>query len=168
MTQQLRKLNPKQEEYFANTRSSWKMRLFFLQKIPSLSWWGVRVTASDPQGVEATIPYNWRTQNPFSSTYFAAQSGTAELTTGLLVMAATQGHGRRFSTLVTDFRAQFTKKATDLVTYRCTQGEEVFAAVDRALASGEPVEIPLVSVGTMPNGVEVGRVAVTWSVKAKG
>ena len=42
----------------------WKMRLFFLWRLPSLFFWGVRIRKASPDQTEVLIPFSWRTQNP--------------------------------------------------------------------------------------------------------
>lgn len=160
-------ITPAQEQYLADVNSPWKMRLFLLQKLPSMLFWGGRVDKLTTKHCVASLPYGWRSQNPFSSIYFAAQSGVAELTTGLLVITAIKAHQRKVAMYVIDFQAQFTKKATERIYYRCEQGEDIQAAVDRSIATGEAQVIECISVGKTASGQEVGRARITWSVKAK-
>ena len=112
-----------------------------------------------------TVPYGWRSQNPFKSTYFAAQAMAAEMSTGALVLLAT-AH-QPFSTLIVDMKATFGRKATGLATFTCDDGGAVFDAVARAAATGEPQTITLESVGRLDDGTEVSRFTFTWSVKAR-
>ncbi|MGB3545398.1 MAG: hypothetical protein WBA17_00375, partial [Saprospiraceae bacterium] len=71
-------LTAAQTDYLRDVNTPWKMRLaFFLRKLPTLFWWGVRVKSATEDRAEVTIPYTWRTQNPFKSVYFAAQAGAA-------------------------------------------------------------------------------------------
>ncbi|MGB3547682.1 MAG: DUF4442 domain-containing protein, partial [Saprospiraceae bacterium] len=132
-----------------------------------LFWWGVRVKSATEDRAEVTIPYTWRTQNPFKSVYFAAQAGAAELSTGVLVIAAIRGQSRTVSMLVTHFEAAYTKKADDTITFTCTDGPEIFAAVERAVNLDTPQTVVAETVGTMPGGMEVSRVRVTWSLRAR-
>jgi hypothetical protein len=140
-------------------------RFWLLMKLPAALWCGVRATRLDAQGCACTVPYGWRSQNPFRSTYFAAQAMAAEMSTGALVLLAT-AH-RPFSTLIVDMKATFGRKATSLATFTCDGGEAVFAAAERASASGEPQVVTLESVGRLADGTEVSRFSFTWSVKAR-
>ena len=72
-----------------------------LVKLPSAVFWRLKVKKLDPSSCEVTIPYFWRTQNPFKSIYFAALAGAAELSTGALCQLAIAGKGS-FSMLVVD------------------------------------------------------------------
>jgi len=55
----------------------WMMRLFLLAKLPLGFMAGLRVKHLDRHRCQATVPYGWRPQNPFRSTYFAAQAMAA-------------------------------------------------------------------------------------------
>ena len=74
---------------------------------------GVRMRACDGQRAEVALPYGWRSQNPFKSTYFAAQAAAGELSTGVLAMYAMQ-ELPPVSMLVTRIEAEFYKKANPL------------------------------------------------------
>lgn len=147
--------------------SPWKMRVFYLLKLPTLFLWGVRIRRVTPEQAEVVVPYSWRSQNPFRSTYFAALSGAGELAGGLLAMVAIEGRGP-VSMLVTGLEASFTKKAVGPTIFTCTDGPEIQNAVQQALETGLGQTIRVESVGRRMDGHEVCRVALTWSFKAKG
>lgn len=161
------RLNAVQQQYLKDMQTPWKIRAFFFRHLPTMWWWGGRIVSASTEKIVASLPFSWRTQNPFSSTYFAAQSGVGELVTGLLVQLATKGQTKKISTLVIDFQGQFTKKASETVFYSCQQGAEIFEAVQKALDSKEAQTIDCIAIGTTAAGLEVGRVKVTWSIKAK-
>lgn len=148
-----------------------KMRLFFLSKLPSLWWWGVRVRQFSPQACQTSIPYSWRTQNPFQSTYFAAQAGAAELSTGLLAMLAIRSQSSAgsapVSMLITGMQAQFVKKAVSTVTFSCTDGQLIADAVALAISTGLPQLVTTTSQGVQASGELVSSFQFTWSFKAK-
>jgi hypothetical protein len=144
----------------------WKMKLFFLQRLPSCWFWGVKVKYVDPDRAQVTIPFKWRTQNPFRSTYFAALSGAAELSTGLLAMIALHGRGQ-ISMLITHVEAEFVKKADGRTTFSCDAGPALRETIQRAIDSGNGETIRVASIGRNEAGVEVCRVYLTWSFKVK-
>ncbi|MBK8879117.1 MAG: DUF4442 domain-containing protein [Haliscomenobacter sp.] len=144
----------------------WKMRLFFLWKLPSLLFWGVRIRKASPDQTEVLIPFSWRAQNPFRSTYFAALAGAGELAGGVMAMIAIEGRGP-VSMLVTNLEASFSKKATGPTVFTCSQGAAIREAIQRALDTGEGQTLQVLSVGRLENGTEVCRVELTWSFKAK-
>ncbi|MEO1514966.1 MAG: DUF4442 domain-containing protein [Bacteroidota bacterium] len=147
-------------------KSPMKMRLFYLQRLPTLWWWGVTVVDCSPYSVQVKLPYGWRTQNPFQSIYFAAQLGAAELSTGIIGMLATLGRGR-ISMLVTKIESEFVKKANTDTIFRCDDGQKIIDAVQEALDTGEGRIVRSMSVGTQQSGEVVSRVYVTWSFKKK-
>lgn len=160
-------LGPGGEAFRKRVTSPALFTAWSLVKLPSALFAGVGVRRLDEAGCETTVPYGWRSQNPFQSTYFAAQAMAAELSTGALVLLATSDAGVPFSTLIVGLEASFGKKATDTATFCCAQGAEVFAAVAEARASGEARTVVLQTVGTLPDGAEVSRFRFTWSVKPR-
>lgn len=143
------------------------MRGFMLTKLPLGLFAGMKVTALDAKRCETTLPYGWRTTNPFRSIYFAAQSMAAELSTGALAMAAVDMAPEPVAFLITGLEASFGKKATALTTFTCENGEEMFAAVGKTLQTGDPATVRAETVGRMGNGTEVSRFVFTWSFKKR-
>lgn len=146
--------------------SAWLMRLYFLSKLPTLLFWGVRIKSVSPDEAEVYLPYHWRSQNPFRSTYFAALSGAGELAGGLLAMVALAGRSD-VSMLVTNIEASFSKKATGLTVFTCVDGTAIRRTVQAAIESGEGQTLAVVSVGKNASGVEVCRITLTWSFKRR-
>jgi hypothetical protein len=140
---------------------------WMLARLPSALFIGIGLTALDEARCVTTVPYGWRSQNPFKSTYFAAQAMAAELSTGALLLLACADAGASFSTLVVDMRATFGKKATDTVTFTCEGGDAAFRAVREAKATRTARTVVLESVGRLPDGAEASRFTFTWSVKAR-
>jgi hypothetical protein len=154
------------EKILVLLNSPWRLWWYLLLKLPGAWFMGVRLRACDGQKAEVRLPYRWRSQNPFRSTYFAAQCAAGEFSTGVLCLYALAGEAP-VSMLVTQVRAEFYKKADQTLLFTCTMGPEIQAAVRQTLATGEPVSIEALSVGTLPNGVEAARVWITWSLKRK-
>ncbi len=146
--------------------SPWKMKLFFLWKLPTLLWWGVRIRQAGPDKTEVVIPFSWRTQNPFRSTYFAALAGAGELAGGLMAMIAIEGRAR-VSMLVTNLEASFSKKAVGPIVFTCSQGAAIREAIQGTLETGEGQTLKVLSIGRQEDGAEVCRVELTWSFKAR-
>lgn len=142
------------------------MRLFLFWKLPAAWFVGISVRHCSAGSAVVRLPYGWRSQNPFRSTYFAAQCAAAELSTGLLAMAHLQGKPP-VSMLVMNIEAYFLKKAADTLLFTCEEGEALAAAIEKALETGEAQSFRATSVGRLPDGAEAARMAVTWSFKAK-
>ena len=143
-----------------------KLKLYFLRKLPSLYFWGVRVKKIDTDKAEIAIKYGWRTKNPFRSIYFSALAGTAELSTGLLALLAIEK--ANVSMLVVGMQARFMKKAKGEVIFICDQGKDIFTTVQKAIDTGEGQEILVTSKGYNEEGVIVAEFDILWSFKKRG
>jgi hypothetical protein len=148
-------------------RSPFLLRGFFLAKLPLALFAGLRVRELDEHRCATSVPYGWRTTNPFRSTYFAALSMAAELSTGALALLATELAGAPVALLIVNLTASFGKKATALTTFTCEDGARAFDAVAATVATGEPATATLATVGRMPDGTEVARFTFTWSFKRR-
>jgi hypothetical protein len=152
---------------FMNPFNQW---LFLFLKLPAALFMGVRVKILNTEKSVVTIPYGWKSQNPFKSTYFAAQAAAAEMSTGILCSLAIYDRGK-ISMLITDMRAEYIKKVNKKATFTCEMGSEVFEMVQRAIDTGEGQTLTMESIGTMPGddgkSVIVSKFYFTWSVKAK-
>jgi hypothetical protein len=144
------------------------MRAFFLAKLPLALIAGLRVRSLTRDRCDVSVPYGWRTTNPFRSTYFAAQAMAAELSTGVLALMAAEAAPAPVATLIVGMTAGFEKKATATATFTCTDGSALFDAVRRAVETGEPAIAQVETVGRMPDGTVVSRFTFTWSFKRRG
>ncbi len=152
------------QQYLKKLRSNRLFTWMALSKIPSLWFWKIRIEKLDQNESKVSIPYNWRTKNPFRSIYFGALCGAAELSTGLLVLASV--YPDNISILVTNIEASFSKKANQSVTFHCDDGPLLKQALFKVKA-GEPQRIAMLSIGYLPDLTEVARVKVTWSMKQR-
>lgn len=163
----LHTLNKEQLKMKKLMTNKFMFRIFLFMKLP-LGWFaGLKLKELDIDKCVTTVPYGWRSQNPFQSIYFAAQSMAAELSTGALVMFGIAGKKPAFAMLVVNMEAQFTKKANHKTTFVCKDGYKLFEAVKRAEETGEAQQVILESVGTMKDGTEVARFYFTWSIKQR-
>jgi len=154
------------EQYVSDVLSPLKFRLAMFKRLPSIFFWGAKVNVLNGDRCEIYVPYKWATKNPFKSIYFAAQCGVGEISTGLLLDAMLRGRGS-WSMLVVDFNAKFTKKATSSLTYVCNDGKRIQEAIMKAEATYEPQVIETTAIGSMSDGVEVGQMKITWSIKKR-
>lgn len=136
-----------------------------LIKLPSAIFWGLKVKTLSTTSCQVSIPYFWRSQNPFKSIYFAALAGAAELSTGAICQLALAGKGQ-FSMLVVDFRAEYSKKANSEITFTCDQGQELFSLIE-AMKTGETSQLTMVSSGKNTSRETVAKFYITWSFKRK-
>ncbi len=155
------------QKFINLTEHPLKFRMFLFAKLPSAFFAGVRLRFIDGDKCIATVPYKWFSQNPFRSTYFACLGMAAELTTGALVMAHTYRHDPIISMLVTDIEGHFYKKAIDVISFVCEDGNEIKRLVGESTSTGEARTYRAKSVGTNPAGEVVSEFFVTWSFKVK-
>ncbi|HSR66388.1 MAG TPA: DUF4442 domain-containing protein [Acidobacteriota bacterium] len=148
-------------------RSPFYLRLFFLTKLPLALMAGLRVRDLDESSCRVSVPYGWRTTNPFRSTYFAALSMAAELSTGLLADLQVRLAPASVAMLIVGLEAEFEKKATGTTFFTCQQGEALARAVSQTLQEGEPATARVETVGRLKDGTVVARFAFTWSFKKR-
>jgi hypothetical protein len=158
---------PAAEKLRSRMINPWLLRGFMLAKLPLALVAGLRVRELDGDRCVVTVPYGWRTTNPFRSTYFAALSMAAEMSTGAPAMMAVQLASSPVALLIVNLEATFGKKATGLTAFTCEDGARAFAAVADTLRTGEPATARLETVGRSKDGTEVARFVFTWSFKKR-
>ena len=163
----LHQFSPEAKRFLKQAKSGFNISIYFLKNLPSAWWWGLRLKHADEHKCEVTIPYNWRTQNPFRSIYFAALAGAAEFSTGILASVARKGRGN-ISMLVTEQKMQFVKKANTVVTFTCEDSQKVLATVEAAAKTGEAQKVWMKSVGRNVEGEVVANFEIEWSFKKRG
>ena len=155
-----------QSDFILRANTPWKMRLFLLWKLPAAWFMGVRVQSCDLEKCVVKLPYGWRSQNPFRSTYFAAQCAAGELSTGLLALVHLQERPA-ISMLVTHIEADFIKKVAETLTLTCTNGSAFQTTIQKAVETGESQVFQAESIATLPDGQVAARIRITWSFKIK-
>ncbi len=158
-------LTPAAQNYLGKMTNPFIFWWAMLFKLPSAVFWKLKMKNLSSEKCEVTIPYFWRSQNPFKSIYFAALAGAAELSTGALCQLAIAGKGS-FSMLVVDFKAEYHKKANQRITFTCDQGYELFKLID-GMKPGVTSQLRMISTGRNPSGEIVAKFYVTWSFKRK-
>lgn len=159
------KLSPAALDYQRKMTNPFIFWFAMLLKLPSAVFWKLKVKSLTSEECVVTIPYFWRSQNPFKSIYFAALAGAAELSTGALCQLALAGRGQ-FSMLVVDFRAEYFKKANSKIAFTCDQGAELFDLIG-SLHTGDTSQLTMISTGRTTSGETVAKFYVTWSFKRK-
>ena len=138
-------------------------------KLPLAFFAGLRVESCTTERCAVSLPYGWRSQNPFRSIYFGAQCMAAELSTGALGFLITSSVPKpdTVAMLVTGMSATFSTKATSRTTFICSQGANVRSAIEETLSTGEDVRVRMNSVGHMESGEEVARFEFEWSFRKR-
>ena len=142
------------------------IRFFLLQKLPLAFLAGVRVKAFDEHGTTTQLRFQWINQNPFRSMYFAAMHMAAELATGLLLFQYMDKENR-FSMLLVNTQASFTQKAVGTIKFRCSEGKNAEAFIQKVLSSNEGNLIELSVTAINEKGEEIASFKYTWSCKKK-
>lgn len=144
-----------------------RLKLFLLQNLPMAYLAGVRLTQLTDQQAQVTIRYKYLTKNPFRSIYFACLAMAAELSSGVLSMMYLYKAQPSVSMLVVSMEADFLKKAVGKITFTCSDGAGIAAAVAQAQSTGLGSTMQTLSVGRNEQGEEVARFRITWSYKAR-
>ncbi len=145
----------------------WNFKLYLWRNLPLAACAGLSLRQLDETGCAVGLPGGWRTQNPFRSTYFAAQCMAAEMSTGAPAMILVQGAPASISLLLRGIEAVFTKRiqGPSLFTFDDLAGMQ--AAIARAAASGESESYVGRSIGRGPDGTPASEFRVTWSFKRR-
>jgi hypothetical protein len=145
----------------------WRFRLWLWKTLPLAAFAGLQVRRLDEAACEVALPGGWRSQNPFRSTYFAAQAMAAEMSTGAPATLLVRGQGASVAMLVTSVRATYIKKIVGPSVFAFAEVPAMREAVQRAIASGEGVTFVARSVGRTWEGTVVSEFEITWSFKKR-
>lgn len=154
-------------EFQKKFSNSFLLKLFLFKKLPGAWFMGIKLKSIQLDKAEVLLPYSWRSQNPYRSTYFAAQCAAGEFSTGIIASLILVGFEQKISMLVTNIEAEFYKKAVDVTTFTCIDGQKFFDVISEAVKTGEGKTFRAESIGTNQQGEIVSKVWITWSFKAK-
>lgn len=157
---------PDSNPFFKLIRSPVRYRGYLLRYLPMGLLAGLRVREVTTSAAAVTIRYKYLVKNPFGSIYFACQSMAAEMSTGVLAMAAALDEKPKVSILVAGMEADFIKQAHGTITFRCEDGQAIFDAVSESRRTGEKTTVTARSTGTDESGDTVARFRIEWSFKA--
>lgn len=152
---------------FIRFAGSWRFRFYLLSRLPSAFFSGLKVEQISATRCSVSVPLRWFSQNPFRSIYFACLSMAGELATGLLAMAHLHRLNPPVSMLVTRVEADFVKKATDVATFTCEEGDVLRKAIAESVRTGEGRMVAVRSIGRNRAGERVAEFTFTWSFKPK-
>jgi hypothetical protein len=145
----------------------WNFKAYLWRKLPLAACAGLSLRELDEAGCTVGLPRGWRTQNPFRSTYFAAQAMAAEMSTGAPAMVLVQAAPASVAMILRGIEAAFTKRiqGPSLFTFDDMAGMQ--STIARAAASGESESYTGRSVGRGPDGQPAAEFRVTWSFKRR-
>ena len=145
----------------------WNFKAYLVGKLPLAACAGLSLRRLDETGCEVGLPGGWRTQNPFRSTYFAAQAMAAEMSTGAPALVLVQGSEAKVSLLVTEVRSIYTKKIAGESQFTFREIGEMADTIERAARTGEPATYVARSLGRNESGEPASEFDVTWSFKRR-
>lgn len=149
------------------TISPRKLNTFLLFKLPAAYFCGIRTKYLDDKKCIVKVKHRWINQNPFKSMFWAVQGMAAELTTGALLTAKIRKSGKSISMLVANNNANFTKKATGVITFVCDEGHLIDEAIQNTITTGEGQTIWMNSKGINEEGIQVSSFNFEWTIKVK-
>lgn len=141
--------------------------LYLWAKLPLGACAGLGLESLDETSCVVTLPGGWRTQNPFRSTYFAAQLMAAEMSTGAPAMVLVEGAPASVAMLLREVRAVYTKRIQGRSRYVFSDVAGMQAVVERAAQSGESETYTGRSIGHGPDGLPASEFELTWSFKRR-
>ncbi|MBA2249180.1 MAG: DUF4442 domain-containing protein [Chitinophagaceae bacterium] len=148
-------------------RNPVKFRTFLFYKLPAAFFSGIRINGVDTTRCSVNVTYQWMTQNPFRSTYFASLAMAAEMSTGALAMMHVYKRDPPISMLITNMQASYFKKAISKTWFVCDEGQQISLAIKQAILTGESNSITVRSIGKNKDGEIIAEFAFTWSFKMK-
>src|SRR5262245_11607986 len=141
--------------------------MYLIAKLPLAACAGLKLKRLDEDGCTVSLPGGWRTQNPFRSTYFAAQMMAAEMSTGAPAMVLVEGAPASVALILREVRAVFTKKIVGTSLYTFADVAGLRAAVERAAAQDDETRHTARVTGTLLDGTPASEFEVTWSFKRR-
>ena len=160
--------NEKAEGIRRQVLNPWRFWLYQWKTLPLAAAAGLRLHTLDEARCTVFLPGGWRTQNPFRSTYFAAQAMAAEMSTGAPAMVLVGGAPVSVAMLVREVRGVFSQKIVGESLFSFAAVAGMHTAVERAAASGDSEAFVARSVGTTADGKLAAEFDITWSFKRRG
>jgi len=142
-------------------------RLWLWWTLPLAAFAGLRVVQVDDEACVVSLPGGWRTQNPFRSTYFAAQAMAAELSTGAPALLLLRDAPASVAMLVVGLRVRYAKKLVGAGSFRFEDVAGMRAAIAAAAGSDAPQIFEARSTGLDGAGAVVAEFEITWSFKRR-
>jgi acyl-coenzyme A thioesterase PaaI-like protein len=146
------------------------IKYFGWTKIPLLGFLNPRVVELTDQVCSVEIPLSYRSKNHLGAMYFGSMSAGADCAAGLAAMLAIQESKQKVSLVFKDFKGEFLKRAEADVLFRSRDVAAVKSLVQRAIETGERVEMPVTVEATCPSIASrdpVAKFVLTLSLKKK-
>jgi len=153
-----------------NFKATMGLRLFGWRKVPLI--WYVRPSVEEvsEELIAIKIPLKRRNKNHLNSLYFGVLSIGADCAAGILAMNCIDKSGYDVSLVFKDFKANFLKRAEGNTIFTSTAGKEITKLVEKAIETGERVEMPVEVIATVPDKLgdePVAKFVLTLSLKKR-
>ena len=148
-----------------NNNLKFRFNLFKILPMGFLS--GMKISELTEEKCSVTVPYKRKNKNPFQSTFWAVLGMAAEMSSGALLIMFTHKQNPSVAMIIVNCTGNFVKKATDITTFTCGDGQKIKEAVKTAIEKEEPQLIECDMAGVNEAGEEVANFSFTWSVKAR-
>ena len=155
------------EQTFSALRGTIKPSLGIFATMPLASFAGLKIQSVVAHHSVVTMPGGWRTQNPFKSTYWAAQGMAAEMATGLIPAAYVRASPVPVRMILAGTHARFIKMCKGKSTFKHDAGDAVRQAMNETFETGNSVTCELTSLGYDSEGDVVSEWSFTWSFRAR-
>lgn len=147
--------------------SPWTFRAFLWKSLPLAAFSGMSLERFDENACVVRLPGGWRTQNPFQSTYFAAQAMAAEMSTGAPAFVLVGSAPASVAMLVREVRGVFEKKISGPSTFTFEDLPAMEALLARVSASDQAETFVARSTGRAADGTVAAQFEITWSFKRR-
>jgi hypothetical protein len=144
----------------------WNFKAFLVSQLPLAAFSGMSLQSLDDAACVVRLPGGWRTQNPFRSTYFAAQAMAAEMSTGAPAFVLAKASPASIAMLVREVKGTFLKKIDGTSTFTFADVAAMSAAIEAAARDGES-SILARSTGRTADGTVAAEFDITWSFKRR-
>ncbi len=150
-----------------NFKNNFRFRFLLFKILPMGFLSGMRIKELNEDECVVTVPYKWINKNPFKSTFWAVLGMAAEMSSGALVVMYIHGQKPSISLLVSKCESEFVKKASDITTFHCLDGQIVKKAVTEAIQTGEAITFSTSMTGKNKAGEKVAQFKFTWALKKR-
>lgn len=142
-------------------------RLMLLRILPLAFLAGLRLRQVDQNVCHVSLRYNYLSQNPFRSIYFAALAMAAEMCSGLPALLYLRRSKVNSSMLVTEMNAVYHKKAVGKIIFQFEEVPALEKAIREAVDSPDGRTFDAVSMGYNEQGECVATFTVRWSFRKR-
>ena len=142
-----------------------KFRAFTVKDLPLAAAAGISVDHIDDNVCKVGMPGGWRTQNPFKSTYWAAQGMAAEAASGMLPFIYCEAAPEKVNMILGSCDAKFTRQCVGRSVFVCEAGHQVRDAIASTIETGKRVWCETKVQGFDSEGEQVSEWTFTWSFK---